>query len=430
MHGGALPAGLWRLVAAALAPLAPFWLARRARRGKEDPARLAERQGFGADRRPGRLVWLHGASVGEAMSLLPLLVALAARDPRLRLLVTTGTVTSARLLAERLPADLAGRVDHRFLPLDAPAWVARFLDGWRPDAAVFVESELWPNLLGAAVARGIPLGLVNARLSRKAAAGWARAPGFAARVLGGFRLITAQTADDAARLRGLGAGRVETWGNLKAAAAPLPAQPAELTRLRAALSGRPVLVAASTHAGEEALILPLLPGLAAAAPGLLALIVPRHPERGAEVAALAGGAPRRSQGQEPAPGDAVWVADTLGELGLWFRLADAAVIGASFLAPGGHNPLEAARLGCPVLFGPNMASFPEITDALLAAGGAVQVPDAAALAPALADVLSNRDKAGALAAAAHRIADDAAGLPDRLAETILGWLPATTEAGS
>ncbi len=282
-----MPAMLWRWAAAAIAPALPLHLRRRAARGKEDAARLSERYGEGADRPAGRLLWVHAASVGESVSVLPLLEALAARDPALRFLLTTGTVTSARLLVDRIPRAIAARVAHRFAPLDVPRWVARFLDGWRPDAAVFVESELWPNLIAATRARGIPMALVNARMSARAAARWARAPGFARRVLSAFTLVLAQTEADAARFRALGAAGATSPGNLKIAAPPLPADAAELVRLRALVGDRPAWVAASTHPGEEALVMAAHRRLVAAHPRLLTIIVPRHPHRGAEVAALA-----------------------------------------------------------------------------------------------------------------------------------------------
>ncbi|WP_270939395.1 3-deoxy-D-manno-octulosonic acid transferase, partial [Falsiroseomonas oryzae] len=195
-----LGAAAWRLGATLIAPLLPLHLARRARRGKEIADRLPERRGEGAARPPGRLFWLHAASVGETLSVLPVLDAMAARDPSLHLLVTTGTVTSAELLARRLPVPLAPRVIHRFAPLDVPAWVERFLEGWRPDAGAFVESELWPNLLAAAARRGVPMALVNARMSPRSAARWRRAPGLARATLGSFRLVLARSEGDAARL--------------------------------------------------------------------------------------------------------------------------------------------------------------------------------------------------------------------------------------
>ncbi|CAH0255474.1 3-deoxy-D-manno-octulosonic acid transferase [Roseomonas sp. CECT 9278] len=419
----------WRWSAAALAPVLPLHLRRRAARGKEDPARLAERYGHGAARPPGRLVWLHAASVGETMSVLPLIEALAARDPALHVLVTTGTVTSARLLADRLPAALAPRVAHRFVPLDVPRWVARFLDGWRPDAAVFVESELWPNLVAATASRGIPMALVNARMSARAARRWARAPGLARRVISAFRLVLAQTEADAARFRGLGAPGATCPGNLKYAAPPLPADDAEAARLAALFGDRPAWVAASTHPGEEALVIAAHRRLAPAHPGLLTIIVPRHPERGPEVAALAReiALARRGAGQDPGPDTQILLADTLGELGLWYRLARLAFVGGSLVAHGGQNPLEPARLGCAVLVGPHTWNFTEILDRMAAAGGLVRVdpgPDPAAmLAEAVGDMLTNPGRGQAQASAAAAVAAEQAGLPDRIAAALVLLLP-------
>ncbi|MBR0674111.1 3-deoxy-D-manno-octulosonic acid transferase [Neoroseomonas soli] len=417
-------AAVWRWAATAVAPLLPSHLRRRAARGKEVADRLPERFGELAARPPGRLFWLHAASVGETLSVLPLIEALAARDPALSILVTTGTVTSATLLARRLPEALAGRVTHRFVPLDVPRWAARFLDGWRPDAAVFVESELWPNLITAAAARGIPLFLVNGRMSERSARWWRRAPGLARSVLSPFRLVLAQTEADAARFRALGAP-AECWGNLKFSAPPLPAEAAEQRRLSALLAGRPVWLAASTHAGEEAIVVAAHRRLAGAHPGLLTIIVPRHPERGAEVAALAGDLPvaRRSAGDDAGAETAILVADTLGELGLFYRLAQAAFIGGSLVPHGGQNPLEPARLMCPVLTGPHTWNFAEILDRLEAVGGATRIEPgmdpAAALAEAVSDMLTNPSRARAQAEAAARVAADQAGLPERIAAALL-----------
>ncbi|PWS38407.1 3-deoxy-D-manno-octulosonic acid transferase [Falsiroseomonas bella] len=415
----------WRIGATLLAPLLPLHLARRARRGKEIAARLGERRGQGAARPPGRLFWWHAASVGETGSMLPVLGAMAARDPALHFLVTTGTVTSAELLAQRLPAALAPRVAHRFVPLDVPAWTARFLRDWRPDAGAFVESELWPNLLAEAQRRAVPLALVNARMSARSAARWRRAPGLARQTLGAFQTVLARSEEDAARLRGLGLPQVLCWGDVKTAAAPLPADPAALEALRTAIGDRPVFLAASTHPGEEALALAAHRALAPEVPGLLTILVPRHPERGAPVAAEAGDLPtaRRGAGELPGPGTAIYVADTLGELGLFYRLARVALVGGSLVPHGGQNPLEPARLGCPILVGPHTRNFAEAMERLLAAGGALRLPDAAALAPAIRDVLSDPGRARAIAEAAAAVAEGRADLPERLAEALLGLLP-------
>jgi 3-deoxy-D-manno-octulosonic-acid transferase len=424
-------AGLaWRGSAALLAPLLRWNLRRRVGQGKEIAARLPERFGQGAARPAGALFWLHAASVGETLSLLPVLEAMAGRAPGLHLLLTTGTVTSAALLEQRLSPELRPRVTHRFVPLDVPGWVARFLDGWRPDAAAFVESELWPNLLHAAAQRGVPLALVNARLSSRSARRWRQlAPGLARRLLGGFRLVLAQSPGDAERLAALGA-RAACWGNLKDAAPPLPVDEDALTGLRAVLGGRPVWLAASTHPGEEAQVLAAHRG--AALPGLLTIIVPRHPERGAAVAAEAAAAgfavARRSLGEAPGAETEVYLADTLGELGLFYRLAPVALVGGSLVPHGGQNPLEPARLGCAIVLGPHHWNFAEPVARLSAAGGVLAVADTAALAATLKDVLTNPGrgenvaKTAAIAAAAAVATDTA--LPGRVAEALLELLPA------
>jgi len=421
----------WRAGATLLAPLLPLHLARRARKGKEIAARLHERRGEGAERPPGRLFWLHAASVGETLSVLPVIEAMAARDPALSFLVTTGTVTSAELLARRLPPGLAPRVAHRFAPLDVPAWAACFLEGWRPDAGAFVESELWPNLLGAAAARGVPMALVNARMSPRSFARWRRMPGLARAALATFRLVLARSEADASRLSALGTPAA-SWGDLKFAAPPLPADPVALAALRELVGNRPVFLAASTHPGEDGAVLAAHAALAALLPGLLTVIVPRHPDRGpavlaeAEAAGLA--ATRRAAGGAPGREVAVHVADTLGELGLFYRVAGAALVGGSLVPHGGQNPLEPARLGCPVLFGPNMWNFDEPVRRLLEAGGAVPVPSAAALAPAVRGVLSEPGRARALAEAAATVADGHAGLPDRVAGALLDLMPPAARA--
>ena len=419
------PAALWALIASVLAPLLPFYLRRRVAKGKEIAERLPERQGRGAARPQGRLVWCHAASNGETLSLLPLLEALARQDQALSFLVTTGTVTSARLLEQRLSLELAPRTQHRFLPLDVPRWVARFLEGWRPDLAVIVESELWPNMLTEADRQGVPLALINARMSARSAQSWGWAPGFARGLLGRFGLILAQTEGDAARFAALAGRPVPCWGNLKYAAPPLPADPAELARLTLAWEGRPVWLAASTHPGEDEIIIAAHRLLAPDHPGLLTVLVPRHPQRGPDIAALAGDLPvaRRGAGQEAGTGVAVYVADTLGELGLFYRLARVALIGGSLVPHGGQNPLEAARLGCPIITGPHHFNFTEIITRLSAAHALVETLDGAGAAQALAGnvarLLSDPAAGQAMAGAAGALAQDQAGLPDRIATSLL-----------
>jgi 3-deoxy-D-manno-octulosonic-acid transferase len=410
-------AATWAVMTTAAAPGLRLLLRVRQARGKEVPGRLPERRGIDATPRPpGRLIWLHAASVGETMSILPVLPALA--EAALTILLTTGTVTSAKLLAQRLEPALAGRVLHRFAPLDVPAWAARFLDHWRPDVAGFVESELWPNLLAACRIRGIPTMLVNARLSERSLARWRHAPGLARHVLDGFARVQPRSETDAARLRALGCCRVGEPGDLKLAAPPLPVDETELRRLRDLLAGRPVWFAASTHPGEESLILTAHGMLASDHPGLLTIIAPRHPDRGVTIPAMA----YRSRGDDP-PGEGIWVTDTLGELGLWYRLAGIAFIGRSLLPPGGgQNPLEPARLGCAIAVGPHTSNFTDHVAMLRTAGGLSVVPDAPELARWVDGLLRDpvrRQATGEAAAAAVRRHGD---LPRRTAATLIELL--------
>ncbi len=414
------PLALYRGVTTLAAPVLRLMLARRVRRGKEIADRLPERRGIDATPRPaGRLLWLHAASVGESVAILPVLCAL---PDDLAVLLTTGTVTSATLLARRLPElGLAGRVVHRFVPLDVPAWTGRFLDHWRPDAAALVESEIWPNLIAGCARRGIPLALVNARLSPRSHAAWCRVPGLARMVFGSFDRVMARAAEDAARLHALGAPAAVLEGNLKYAAPALPHDAGELARLRALLADRPVWLAASTHAGEDAPIRAVHERLAARFPGLLTIIVPRHPERGAEVAAVVGSAVRRrALGEDPPEGAGIWVADTLGELGLFYRLAPIVFVGRSLGAAGGQNPLEPARLGAAVAVGPAVANFADIVPALVAAGAVRQVADIDGLAGFVAEMLVDPARRAAMGAAGVAASAALEDLPRRIAGILTG----------
>jgi 3-deoxy-D-manno-octulosonic-acid transferase len=409
---------LYAALAAAASGLAPAWLGERVRRGKEDPERWTERLGRPGQARPaGPLAWLHGASVGESLSLLPLAERLRAQRPGVSVLVTSGTAASADLLARRLPS---GAI-HQFAPLDTPGAVRRFLDHWRPDLGVFVESELWPNLILGARARGTRLALVSAKLSDASLRGWRRAPAAARAVLGAFDLLLARDTAAAGRLAALGA-RVDGVADLKFGAPPLPVDAARLGRARQALGDRPALLAASTHPGEEEIVLEAFRAAGAAA-GALLIIAPRHPTRGEAVERLSRGlglaTARRGAGaclDDLARGrPAVYVADTIGDLGLWFRLARLAVIGGSLVkgGVGGHNPLEPARLGCPFIAGPWTPAWP-VYEALAAAEATVRAAPTALAAwfgGAIADPARPRAmarRAEAFVAAGDAAAGDAA----------------------
>jgi len=378
--------GLTRIAA----PLAPWLLHRRARQGKEDAGRLPERLGHPSFTRPtGRLVWLHGASVGETLSVLPLVEALLVADPGLGLLVTSGTLASAELLAQRLPP----RAVHQFIPVDTPAAAERFIAHWRPDLAVFVESEIWPNLLIAARRAGAATALVSARLSDASLRGWRRLPGAARALFGGFDLVLTQDEATAMALAALGA-RDDGRLNLKLVGEPLPADPAALQAVRLALGDRPVLLAASTHPGEDEWVLEVFAWLKDRANRPLLVLAPRHTVRGRALAEAASAqgfrVARRAVGEALDATTQVYVADTLGELGLWFRLAKVALICGSLLPRiGGHNPLEASRLGCPAASGCHVENWRGIYAALEAERAVRMVGGATELASVLAEALTD-----------------------------------------
>lgn len=371
-------------------PLSGLVLARRAMRGKENPARIGERRGVASAARPeGTLVWVHGASVGEMLSALPLAEALGKLYPHVRLLLTSGTVTSAAVMETRAPDNAV----HQHAPLDLPPFIDAFLDHWRPDLALFVESELWPNMLGALSARDIPAMLLNARMSEKSAARWRRAPRTIRWLLGRFEAVLAQTKADADRFAYLGARHARVAGNLKFDAPAPPADNEALAALKTAFGARPVLAAASTHSGEDETLALVHEALARATPGLLTVIAPRHPERGAAIAGelVSRGLKcrRRAAGEAPEADTAIYVADTLGELGLIYRASDLVFMGGSLVPHGGQNPIEPAKLGLPVLHGPHVFNFADVYASLDEAGGARQVAGAGELEAAAGALLKD-----------------------------------------
>jgi 3-deoxy-D-manno-octulosonic-acid transferase len=357
---------LYRALTSAMRPAAPAVLRLRARQGKEDMSRKPERLGCASIQRPaGRLVWVHAASVGETNAILPLLPALRGRDPDLRFLLTTGTVTSAQIARLRL-----GEQDiHQFAPLDSAEFVSRFLDHWRPDLAVFTESEIWPNLILESTRRGLPLALVNARMSERSYKRWRRFPGVSEPLFSRFSVVLTQNERLARRFRALGARRALAVGNLKIDAPPPPVDAAKAALLKEALAGRPHLVAASTHDGEDETLAAAHLALSRELSGFCTIVVPRHPERGEKVAALFAqsglAVARRSQGALPVCDTSVYVADTLGELGTFYAVSGLAFIGGSLVARGGQNPVEAVRHGCAVLSGPHVENFGDAYRALL-----------------------------------------------------------------
>ena len=390
---------MYRTATAALAPLVPLLLRRRILRGKEHSGRTDERLGIASQLRPpGALVWVHGASVGECLAALPLIETLLARAS-CSVIATSGTVTSAKVMSDRLPE----RALHQFVPIDTPAATARFLDYWRPQVGLFVDSDLWPNLVLGAKQRGVRLALVNARMSRRSFESWRLVPATAGALLAAFETCLAQDEEIAVRFRALGAQDVRTIGSLKADAPALPADAAKLEALRQAIGARPVFLAAQTHPGEEETILPAHAALRRSFPDLLTIIVPRHPERGAGIAMLCGtrNCRLRSKGHNPAPDTAVYIADTMGEMGLFYRLAPFAFVGGSLIRHGGQNPLEPAKLDCAVLAGPHTFNFNSAYEAIFQAQGAGRVNTTGEITALAGALLGDLAKARALGQAAH-----------------------------
>jgi len=407
-----LPLGIhaWRWLGIVVTPLTPLLLRERAARGKEDSARMSERLGIASAARPdGRLVWIHGASVGESLAALPLIEKLLAED--IKVLVTSGTVTSAGMMQARLPP---GAI-HQYVPLDTPRAAARFLDYWRPAAGLFVESDLWPNLLLEAQRRGVKLALINARISERSATGWRRAPQMARTLLGAFDRILAQDEDFAARFRALGAHGVAVAGSLKADAPPLSCDEQDLATMRAMIGDRPVLLAAQTHPGEDETILPAHDQLRGRFPDLLTIIVPRHVERGLDIAMLCGARPnaRRAAGEAVTANTAVYIADTMNELGLFYRLPSFCFLGGTLVPMQGHNPLEPAVLNCAILAGPSRANSAQAFREVLRAQGFGDVQTSADIAREAERLLSNPQAARAAGAAAARGAASLSGAVEK-----------------
>jgi 3-deoxy-D-manno-octulosonic-acid transferase len=396
----------YRAAVGVLKPLANYTLVRRLRAGKEDPERIEERRGRAVRPRPeGQIVWIHGASVGESLSILPLIECLEDRYPAAHFVVTTGTVTSARLMSERLP----DRAIHQYAPIDQPDFVQSFFDHWRPDVGIFVESELWPIMIGEARSRGIPLALVNGRLSPRSYRGWLRRRGAVRELLSAFEIILAQDEANATRLSDLAEREVVMAGNLKAAAPPLPTDELGLARLVRAVGERPVWLAASTHPGEEERVIDAHRQLVASLPDLLTVIVPRHPDRGNEVEALLTQGDltvrRRSKGDVPDDDTAVYLADTMGELGIFYRLSDVAFIGGSLTPVGGHNPMEPARLGSAIVTGPHVFNFEDTFLSMRRAGALALVRNERDLAASLLRLLTDARTREEMASHARNWAD-------------------------
>lgn len=412
----------YRLATAALSPAAPMLLRRRILRGKEHTERTDERLGYASKARPdGTLIWVHGASVGECVAALPLIDALKAAIP-CKILVTSGTVTSAKVMHDRLPPDAI----HQFVPIDIPAATARFLDHWRPQVGLFVDSDIWPNLVLNARERGVKLAQINARMSPRSFESWQWVRSTASELLSSFSVCLAQDEEIGARFRALGAPDVRVIGSLKADAPVLPAAPEKLEALRTSIGSRPVLFASQTHPGEEETILPAHDALRRTYPDLLTIIAPRHPERGANIATLCATRPvrRRSLGELPDTSTAVYIADTMGELGLFYRLVPFCFVGGSLIRHGGQNPLEPAKLNCAVLAGPHTFNFTSAYEAVFDAQGLGCVNSTTDICTIASKLLGNAQEARRLGQAAAAGAQKLGGAVTKTVDVVMKMLDA------
>jgi 3-deoxy-D-manno-octulosonic-acid transferase len=402
----------YRGLSSAMVPLAPALLKRRLRLGKEDPERIGERRGLTRDIRPhGPMVWIHGASVGEVLASAALIERLRALN--IRILLTSGTVTSAAIVAKRFPPDII----HQYVPFDSPRYVARFLDHWRPSLALFIESDLWPNLILQSAARRLPMVLINGRMSQRSFPRWRRVHGTISAILGKFDICLAQSDTDAERFSVLGCPNVITTGNLKLDVPAPPADPEKFDRLSSLTRGRPIIVAASTHPGEEEILIATHRTLAGFFPGLLTVIVPRHPDRGPPVWRLVDAAglkaALRSRDELPNASTDIYVADTMGELGLFYRLAEIVFMGGSLVPHGGQNPIEAIKLGASIVHGSHVFNFADVYEALDSTGGARKADNEEALVKQLGQLLAHRDARATMSAASRGVVEELGGALER-----------------
>lgn len=409
---------VYRTVTSLSAPILRMWAGRRLKRGKENPERVSERFGVASHARPdGYVVWVHAASVGESLSVLPLLDVLQKRMPQARFLITTGTITSADLMARRLPETMI----HQFVPWDHPRWVARFMAHWQPDAVLWLESELWPNMLAQIKERDIPAILVNARISPKSYRAWSRVRGFARKLLSTFSLVLAGSQNTARAANDLGARNVRMIGNLKMGAKALPVDDAQLTLLRNAIGQRPCIGFMQTHPGEEIEAARLIAQWQNTIPDVLGIIVPRHHTRTDAIAKdLADyNIAIRSRDETITEQTHIYIADTIGEMGLWYSLCPIAVIGGSFIPHGGQNPIEGTHFGTAIVYGPHMFNFPDIVTELEQAGVAHRVANWSELDHYVRRIVAQPQELAALCEKSRRMAQDNQDVIERFAESIL-----------
>ena len=412
--------GIYNNLVRVLYPIAiRRYIEKRKKIGKEDIKRFNERVG----RPEGKLIWLHGASVGESISMLPLINRLLELYPDVHVMVTTGTTTSAEVMAKRLPE----RAFHQYLPIDNPVFATRFVRYWHPSIALWFESEFWPAMLSAIKRKNIPLILINGRISNKSFKRWQQFDFVIKELLSCFTACLGQSEEDAYRLRVLGAKDAMCLGNLKYAGLPIPVDQAKKAEIVEQVGDRPLWLASSTHDDEEFKIGRFLPELKEKHPNLLTIIAPRHPNRGPEIrdklrdtyklnVAL------RSEGDKITPETDVYIADTIGELGIWYEIASIVFIGGSLIPHGGQNFMEPSRCRDAVIVGPHMHNFTDAMNRAKHADAIIQVNDVIELTDMVDQLLSNKDLLEAKRSLAYNWATGEAKVLEGIVEKIQGYM--------
>ncbi|MBR6408831.1 MAG: 3-deoxy-D-manno-octulosonic acid transferase [Alphaproteobacteria bacterium] len=416
---------LYKALLTFLYPLAlNRYIEKRKKNGKEDLKRFNERLGKATLPRPkGKLIWMHGASVGESISMLPLIHRLLEVFPDVHIMVTTGTTTSADVMAKRLP----DRAFHQYFPLEHPLYAARFIRHWKPDLALWFESEFWPAMLSALKKRNIPIILVNGRISNKSFRRWQQFEFVIKEILSCFTLCLGQSDEDTYRLKVLGAKNTASLGNLKYAGLPLPVDETKKAELAEQFSGRNVWLVSSTHEDEEAKIGRFLKDLAKKVPNLLTVMVPRHPHRGIEIKERLEkeyglSVSLRSADEKITNKTDVYIADTIGELGIFYELIDIVFIGGSLIAHGGQNFMEPSRSRDAVLVGPHMHNFTDAMNRAKRADAVIQVNDVLELIDMVEKLFTNPDLLEAKRSLAYNWATSEAKVLDGIVEKIQDYI--------
>ncbi len=399
------------------------YIKKRQQNGKEDIKRFNERIGKPKMKRPdGKLIWFHGASVGESLSMLPLINKLLENYPDAHIMVTTGTVTSAEVMGKRLPE----RAFHQYIPIDNPKFVSRFIKHWHPDLVLWFESDLWPALLSGIKRKNIPLILVNGRISNKSFKRWQQFDFISKELLGCFTYCLGQSEEDAYRLRVLGAKDSMCLGNLKYAGINPPVDAEKKAEIMEQIEGRPLWAVSSTHNDEELKIGKFLKRVIEKVPGLITIIAPRHPNRGPEIQEqlneLGLKTALRSKGEKISKTTDVYIADTIGEVGIWYDMAPIVFIGGSLIPHGGQNFMEPSRFRDAVLVGPHMHNFTDAMNRAKKADAVIQVNDVVELEEALLQLLTNKDLLEAKRSLAYNWAYGEAKVLDGIVEKVKGYI--------